>query len=71
MHACVWIGSFTYLSVCLIRYLFNRGRLLNGRPLCRATFSGPNQWESLAFARVLTGRQAQRADAKLTYVILE
>lgn len=63
--------SFVYLSVCLIRRLFNRRRLLNGRAFCRATFSGPNQWESLAFARALTSRQEQRTDAMLTDVILE
>lgn len=61
--------SFVYLSVCLIRRLFNWRWLLDGRALGRATFSATNQWESLAFARALTSRQAQRADAMLTYVI--
>lgn len=62
---------FAYLSVCLIRRLFNGPRLLDGGALCRATFSGRNQWESLAFAQALTSRQAQRVDAMLTYVIPE
>lgn len=59
------------LSVRLIRHLFKHSTVVGQWALTAPPSEAPINWNLQRFARALTGRQAQRADAMLTYVIPE